>query len=111
MKVTQYSNHSDGRLDLKLNRIKALPEDFGKLRRLKVVDLSSNSLEVLPTSILDLKRLMTLKLLNNNELICPRQETLNSDIKVIFWEIHHKMMWYVLSEHLSIIQPMYAHRS
>lgn len=58
-------------LNLHNNNITTLPDDFGLLEKLEVLDLSSNSLLLLSSSTLNLKRLTVLSLKNNRLKYLP----------------------------------------
>jgi Leucine-rich repeat (LRR) protein len=81
-------------LDVKLNRLRELPEALGELQQLRVLDASANALEKLPRSFLALKRLVTLRLSGNAPLLNSgfAAETLRTgNLAEVRWQLEHQI--------------------
>ncbi|KAJ4958085.1 hypothetical protein NE237_025196 [Protea cynaroides] len=71
------------RVELKGRQLRFLPEEFGKIRGLVVLNLSSNQLEVIPDSIGGLENLEELNLSNNLLVSLPDSIGLLINLKIL----------------------------
>ncbi|GMF39758.1 unnamed protein product [Phytophthora fragariaefolia] len=81
-------------LDVKLNRLRELPEGLGELKQLCVIDASANALEKLPRSFLTLRKLVTLRLAGNTPLLTAgfAAETLRTgNLAEVRWQLQHQI--------------------